>query len=293
MISVGIWPLVMAGSLLAAAWGFGRGYPVGVWAFGVSAANFIVIFILERRFPQRDGIEPLGDPQLPRDIGHGILVGGLGRPLAGALAAGTIGLLSAVAWLDGHGPAWPDGWPQPAQVFLALLLSSFIGYWTHRWFHRFGRLWPFHAVHHDVTQMHVFKGNRIHIGEDVSRQFVMLLPLFALGVPGRVLVWVALWNNFEGALEHANLCTAFPSAVHWVLATPQNHYVHHAMARDFQDSNFAGFTPLWDIAFGTYLHPARHPVTAVGLDHSAVPTGFIAQLAYPLRASAPITPPPY
>ena len=131
--------------------------------------------------------------------------------------------------------------------------------------------------------MHVFKGNRIHIGEDVTRQFVMLLPLYALGVPSRVLVWIALWNNFEGALAHSNVSQAFPSAAHWILPTPQNHYVHHAMDRDLHDANFAGFTPLWDVVFGTFRHPGENPVTAVGIDHSSVPLGFRAQLAYPLR----------
>jgi sterol desaturase/sphingolipid hydroxylase (fatty acid hydroxylase superfamily) len=231
LISYGIWPCVMVGSLVGAWWGFHKGLPTGAWAFGISTANFLLVFALERVLPQKEGIERLRDPQLPKDIGHGILVGGLGRPMAGALAAGSIGMLGTARLLDRHPTMWPDAWPHVGQILLALLLSSLVGYWTHRWFHRFGRLWQFHAVHHDVASMHVFKGNRIHIGEDVSRQFVMLLPLYALGVPGRVLVWIALWNN----------------------------------------------------AFRTYRHPDRHPVTAVGIEDSTVPTGFLAQLAYPLR----------
>ena len=135
----------------------------------------------------------------------------------------------------------------------------------------------------------MFKGNRIHIGEDVTRQFVMLLPLYALGVPNRVLVWIALWNNFEGALAHSNLAQEFPSVAHWILPTPHNHYVHHALVSDLHDSNYAGFTPLWDIVFGTYRHPDRHPVTAVGIDDSTVPLGFLAQLAYPMRRSASVS----
>ena len=283
LISYGIWPIVMIGSLAAAEWGFRRGISVGRWAFVVSAANFVVVFTLERVLPRQQGVVRLRDPQLPKDIGHGILVGGLGRPLAAASAAGLIGVLSTSGALDRHQRAW-GSWPVSAQVAIALLMSSFVGYWTHRWFHRFGWLWRFHAVHHDIAAMHVFKGNRIHLGEDVLRQFVALLPLYALGAPSRVLVWIALWNNFEGALAHSNVSQSIPSAAHWIVATPQNHYVHHAVRRDLQDSNFAGFTPLWDIVFGTYRHPSRHPVDAVGIDNSTVPRGFLAQLAYPLRS---------
>jgi sterol desaturase/sphingolipid hydroxylase (fatty acid hydroxylase superfamily) len=284
-ISYAVWPCVMVGSLVAAAWGFDKGYSVGLWAFATSTANFVVVFGLERVLPRQPGIVRLGDPQLPKDIGHGILVGGLGRPLAGAMAAGSIGMLGAVGWHHGHALRWPSGWPDAFQILLALLLSSLVGYWSHRWFHR-SFLWRFHALHHDVSDMHVFKGNRIHIGEDVIRQFVMLLPLYALGVPGRVLVWIALWNNFEGALAHSNVAQAFPSAAHWILPTPQNHYVHHALDRDLHDANFAGFTPLWDVVFGTFRHPGDHPVTAMGIEDSTVPRGFGAQLAYPLRRAA-------
>jgi ornithine lipid hydroxylase len=286
-ISYVLWPIVMIGSLVAAGWGFANGLHTGVWAFGISTINFVVVLVLERLMPRRQHVERLRDPQLPRDIGHGILIGGVGRPVAGALAAGSIGLLGVKGSSGGRLPRWPVDWPQLDQVVLGLLLASLVGYWSHRCFHRVGPLWRFHALHHDISRMYVFKGNRIHIGEDLARQFVMLLPLYALGVPNRVLVWVALWNNFEGALAHSNLDLAFPSAAHWVLPTPQNHLVHHAVDQELYDSNYAAFTPLWDVVFGTYRHPDRNPVTAVGIDPSTVPQGFVAQLVYPVRPRPP------
>jgi sterol desaturase/sphingolipid hydroxylase (fatty acid hydroxylase superfamily) len=61
--------------------------------------------------------------------------------------------------------------------------------------------------------------------------------------------------------------------------------LHHAADRTLQDSNFAGITPLWDHAFGTYRHPDRHPFTEFGLgDGATVPTSFTGQLLLPFRA---------
>jgi sterol desaturase/sphingolipid hydroxylase (fatty acid hydroxylase superfamily) len=282
VISYLIWPAVITGSLLASYWGFHAGLSTGLWAFAVSAGNLILIVVLERLMPRRQGVDLFRDVQMPKDIGHGILVAGFGRPLAGPLSVAAIAALGALDPFTVNAPHWPVHWAMPAQVVLCLLIWSFASYWTHRAFHRIGRLWWFHAVHHDAREMHVLKGNRIHFAEDLIRQFWMLLPLHMLGVPTMVLVWMSLWNNFEGALAHSNVDQRFPSFAHWVLPTPQNHVVHHAMARELQDSNFGGVTPLWDILFGTYRHPVANPVTAVGIEASPVPEGFFAQLIFPL-----------
>ena len=280
----GVWPLLMGGSLVAAWWGFAAGYPTAVWSFVVSAANVVLIIGLEQVLPVRPSTGLLRDAQLPRDIGHGLLIGGLGRPLASQAALGLLALGALVVTGPPRADRWPSALPAVVQIVLALAVWSLVGYWTHRLYHRVGVLWPFHAVHHDVTQMHVFKGNRIHLGEDVVRQFVALVPLYLIGAPTQVLVWVALWNNFEGAAAHANIDQRFPAWAHVVLPTPADHYLHHGIERANQEANFAAVTPLWDVLFGTFRHPGRHAVAAVGVEGTPVPERFAAQLRYPFRA---------
>ena len=275
---------MVMGSLAAMWWGLARGFSTPLWAFAVSSATFIAVVGIELVHPWRPGITLFRDRQSPNDIIHGILVGGVGRPIALPITASLLGLVVAV-----HDPAraagpWPHAWPMPAQVALGLLVWSLPSYWTHRWFHRVAPLWWFHALHHDPQRMQVLKGNRIHVGEDVIRSAVMLAPLLALGASPRVLLWIAMWNNAEGALAHSNIDVRFPTFLHRVLATPQNHRVHHSADRALQDSNFAGVTPLWDQVFGTYRHPVRHPVTAMGLGgDQTLPTGLFDQLLLPLR----------
>ena len=162
VISYLIWPAVIVGSLLASYWGFHAGLSTGLWAFAVSAGNLILIVGLERLVPRRQGVDLFRDMQMPKDIGHGILVAGFGRPFAGPLSVAAIAALGALDPFTVNAPHWPVHWAMPAQVVLCLFIWSFASYWTHRAFHRIGRLWWFHAVHHDAREMHVLKGNRIH-----------------------------------------------------------------------------------------------------------------------------------
>lgn len=278
------WPFVMVGALVTAWWGFAHEIDTPVWAFVVSTATFLIILLLEHLMPAVRGWSLFRDRQSFNDIGHGILVGGLSRPIAMPIVIALTGLVVAVD--DGaraNGP-WPHSWPMVVQVALGLLIWSLTNYWTHRWFHRVGKLWWFHALHHDPSRMQLLKGNRIHVVEDLLRYIVMLAPLLVLGAPARVVLWIAMWNNVEGTLAHSNVDMRFPAVLHWLLPTPQNHRVHHAAARDLQDSNFGGITPAWDQLFRTYRHPVQHPVVEFGLgDGSTAPPGFVAQLVLPFR----------
>jgi sterol desaturase/sphingolipid hydroxylase (fatty acid hydroxylase superfamily) len=131
--------------------------------------------------------------------------------------------------------------------------------------------------------MHLLKSARLHVGEEFLQFLVVPVPFLILGVGPEVMAWVALWNVYDGNLVHSNLAQRFPSFLHWFWPTAQNHYLHHAVERHLQDSNYASM-PIIDVLFGTYRHPDRHPVTATGLAGNPVPRGFLGQLLYPFGA---------
>jgi sterol desaturase/sphingolipid hydroxylase (fatty acid hydroxylase superfamily) len=282
--SVAAWPVLMVAPLVAAQWGFARGYERAVWVFVVSTVQFVVIVALELVMPAVPGWSLLRDRQSANDIAHGVLVGAVSRPLSAGVAAAGVGLVAAMDGGVRAGGPWPHDWPMAAQVALGLAAWSSVSYWTHRWFHQRARLWWFHSLHHDPQRMQVLKGNRIHLGEDMLRYVVMFVPLLVLGASTAVFAWIAMWNNVEGALAHSNVDVRFPAFAHRVLPTPQNHRLHHADRRDLQDANYADVTPLWDALFGTYRHPNEHLGHGYGLGGGeALPSRFTDQLLLPLR----------
>jgi sterol desaturase/sphingolipid hydroxylase (fatty acid hydroxylase superfamily) len=280
-----VWPVVFVGFMAATQWGFARGYSPAWWAVVTSTLVTAAVFGLEFALPRRPGVTLLNDAQLRNDVGHSVLVASISRNLGRPLAVVAVSALSAATIVHPGGVHWPAQWPIALQVALGLFIWSGCSYWMHRWYHSSGRLWHLHAVHHDLRRMHVLKGGRVHVAEDLLTQTLVLVPLCALGAPTLVLVWIAVWNNVEGALSHGNVDYRFPRAAHWVLPTPALHLVHHSIDRDLQSSNLAGTTPLWDVAFGTFRHPDDHPVSEVGIDEP-LPDGFLAQLASPLQAVA-------
>ena len=150
-----IWPPVMATSVAGALWGFERGYDPGTWSFVVSVANFNGVVLLEYLLLRRSGVSLLRDRQSLNDIGHGVVVAGLARPLAAAFTAGFVGWWAA-AGFDVSG-VWPHQWPLLPQVLLVLGASSLIGYWRHR----------------------------LHFGEELLRFMVTPLPLLLMGIHPR------------------------------------------------------------------------------------------------------------
>jgi len=220
------------------------------------------------------------DAQAPRDAAHGLLTSLVGSPVGGLLA--TVVLVSAFGSRDGVLAVWwPGASPFAVQVVVAWLVYGFGDYWKHRAYHSVDALWWLHAIHHDVTQMHVLKGSRLHLLEGTVRAAFVMLPLLVLGVPGEVLVWPTTIDSFLGNLNHSNLDQRFARFVHWLVPTVDLHHIHHAVDRSLHDTNLG--VPILDLAFGTYTAPQSAPRPTVGIANSPVPATLVGQLAFPFR----------
>jgi len=277
-VRLALWPCLMVASSASIWAGSRAGWPIELWAPCVVVLNLVAVAVLERILPRVPGVDLLRDPQAPRDAAHGLLLSLVGTPVGSVV--GTAAL--ATAFGSARGPlahAWPEALPLSLQVAGAWLLYTFVDYWKHRGYHSIDALWWVHALHHDVTQMHVLKGARLHLLEGTIRAGVVSLPLLVLGAPAEVLVWVASIDSLLGNLNHSNLDQRFPRIFHWLVPTVDLHHIHHAAARSLHDTNLG--VPIFDLAFGTYTRPTAVPRPIVGLDGSDVPTTLLGQLVHP------------
>ena len=173
-------------------------------------------------------------------------------------AAGLAATLPAVF------DVWPHAWPVAAQIGLVIVAAEFLEYWRHRLAHRVPLLWRAHELHHSGDQLNVLKSSRNHILDLLMRSLMVFTPLVLLGAPA---IWMPMYSAavlVVGPLSHANLALRFPRWLHYVIATPDVHAIHHARAESLADRNFS-ILPLLDIAFGTFEHPEGHGRPAAGV----------------------------
>lgn len=277
-------PVLMGGFVALTAWGFAQGFDPATWGMGLTVLNFFVILGVEQVLPRNPAMNVFRDRQSLNDIGHGVLLSAIGRPLGGALSIFVMARLAELRGASSLATLWPDGLAFPLQLGIGLLAWTFADYWIHRSLHGFDRLWWFHAVHHDTPQMHILKSGRLHFGEEIYNAVLKPIPLLLVGAPPEIMVWLGLWIVWDGNLVHSNVDQRFPSWAHWFVPTVQLHNLHHAQDRRHQDSNFSGSTPIWDVVFGTFNHPDRCTLGPLGIEESPVPQGFLAQLLFPFRA---------
>lgn len=277
-LRLALWPLLVGLFAGATVLGFERLGPL--WAFSALPAVIVAAALaLESALPLGRRT-PWNDPEVGRDIAHALLGNTLGYALGEAAfvfaAAAIAGALSEQL----GGTLWPRGWPLAAQALLVVFLADGLEYLRHRWLHTVPRLWPIHALHHDVDRLHALKGGRLHFLDMSFRSLVVFAPLVVLGAPREALWWYPVAVTLLGPLAHTSADLRFPAWLHRVLVTPPQHAVHHARDPRLSARNLAPVFPLWDIAFGTFEAPgAERPEP--GLEGAVIAPRFRAQLLSP------------
>lgn len=149
----------------------------------------------------------------------------------------------------------------PVAVLLAFIGHELSYYWEHRFSHRIGIFWAFHAIHHSSNEFNHTTAARGFFFDGLLRTpFDCLIAL--LGVPPMAYFAVSAAKDAYGIWNHAS----YVGHLGWaerILATPMNHKVHHANQPQYIDKNYSQVLILWDRLFGTF-EPAREP-PVVGL----------------------------
>lgn len=201
-------------------------------------------------------------------------------------------LNAGTAWIIGSfGPGWfslailpGDGlyW-QIAAGFLILLVTDFFYYWWHRFQHTVPWLWDQHALHHSDTALNVSTSARHHWTEFLFQGLFITVPMSILFALPPVTVWgvslgMAGWSWFI----HMNVRLHL-GPLGRVVSGPQLHRIHHSRLPEHADRNFAAYTPIWDILFGTYFAPRPNEYPPTGLHSGKRIVTIRLALAYPFE----------
>ena len=148
--------------------------------------------------------------------------------------------------------------------FAPYLLFDCFYYWFHRLQHAVPFLWRFHAVHHSIEELNAANCYH-HATEGFFRLPFVVLPLtlvIELKVPDIFIMTAVLaaWGQFV----HANTRISL-GPLNYLLAGPRYHRVHHSLAVEHHDKNFASFFPVFDALFGTAYFPKPDETIKTGL----------------------------
>lgn len=134
---------------------------------------------------------------------------------------------------------------------IGFIAIDFAGYWKHRLKHSVNYFWNEHVVHHSSEEFNLPCALRQSISGLIGIYSIFLLPAALLGVPAKVIAVIAPIQLFMQFWYH----TRFIPKLGWleyIIITPSQHRVHHAMNTEYLDKNLGQILSIWDRLFGTH-----------------------------------------
>lgn len=174
---------------------------------------------------------------------------GLGSTVAGALSGGLVYALALWVW---QFRAFDIGYHWSWFV-LAFVIDDLAYYAFHRSAHRVRWFWASHVIHHSSQHYNLSTALRQTWTGFFSLNFLFRLPLFLIGFPPAMVVFVAALNLIYQFWIHTEVIDRMPRWFEAVMNTPSHHRAHHAINPRYLDSNYAGVFIIWDKLFGTFV----------------------------------------
>lgn len=136
----------------------------------------------------------------------------------------------------------PSGWPTWVIAFIAI---DFAGYWNHRLSHHVNLFWNSHVIHHSSEEFNLACALRQSISNLIGYTAILLLPAAMLGVPYQVIAVLAplhLFGQFWYHTQHIGKL----GWLEYILVTPSQHRVHHAINNEYIDKNLGQIFSVWE-----------------------------------------------
>ncbi len=134
---------------------------------------------------------------------------------------------------------------------VAFLAMDFAGYWNHRLKHKVNYFWNIHVIHHSSEEFNLACALRQSISNLIGYFPLMLIPAALVGVPFEVIAILAPVHLFAQFWYHTQHIGKM-GWLEYIIITPSQHRVHHAINPEYIDKNLGQILSIWDRMFGTF-----------------------------------------
>jgi sterol desaturase/sphingolipid hydroxylase (fatty acid hydroxylase superfamily) len=134
---------------------------------------------------------------------------------------------------------------------LSFLALDFATYCHHRLAHTTNIFWNRHVIHHSGEDFNLATGLRQSITKIVSLSFIFLIPAALLGLPPQVIAVVTPVHFFMQFWYHTEHIGKL-GVLEYIIVTPSQHRVHHAINPIYIDKNLSAIFCIWDRMLGTF-----------------------------------------
>jgi len=135
--------------------------------------------------------------------------------------------------------------------FIAFVCIDFANYCHHRLKHSVNIFWNMHVIHHSSEEFNLACALRQSITNNLGIGVLFLIPAAFLGVPTQVIAILGPLHLFGQFWYHTKHIGKL-GWLEYILVTPSQHRVHHAINKEYIDKNLAAIFCVWDRAFGTF-----------------------------------------
>lgn len=136
---------------------------------------------------------------------------------------------------------------------LCFVIDDLAYYVFHRSAHRVRWFWASHVIHHSSQHYNLSTALRQTWTGFISLGFIFRIPLFLVGFPPEMVLFVGGLNLIYQFWIHTEVIGRMPAWFEAVMNTPSHHRVHHATNPRYLDRNYAGVFIVWDRMFGTFV----------------------------------------
>lgn len=134
---------------------------------------------------------------------------------------------------------------------VAFIVIDFAGYWNHRLSHKINFFWNQHVIHHSSEEFNLACALRQSISNLLGYFPFLLIPAALIGVPNAVIAILAPAHLFAQFWYHTQHIGKM-GWLEYIIVTPSQHRVHHAINPEYIDKNLGQLLCIWDRWFGTF-----------------------------------------